>query len=136
MRSTPRPSHPGLRDVTVLCFNGYITRFPVNILKSKTCYIHPTSLVCPDLAISIIDHTKETNVHCGLLLSYVRILVESKVDLETRNLNQNERQGHLVDEDHFSTVYKQMLDTVEQPGFVKIIQIADCVFTPTNLTIS
>jgi hypothetical protein len=108
---------------------------PLHQRKSTNCRLSPTTLICPELGISIVDHTRDGTERCGQKIGYTRVLLERKADLDTRDINQYDKMVKFQLQNEFGYLHKQVMRALNVPSFIKVVHIGSCGFFPQNLTL-
>ena len=103
--------------------------------RSDICWINRSSLICPDLGIEFVDTERDKERHCGILLGFGRALIEVRHDLDTREINQPDRETKINMRTDFEHMYRMLKTTVERPAFVKLVHMGVCHYYALNLTL-
>lgn len=105
------------------------------VRRSDSCWITSTSLVCPELGLSFMDHTRDGNT-CGVSVGFGRALVQKDSHFSSFEFNQLEMEYNLDLHLDFIKMFHLISAKEDEPAFIKILHIGACDFYGTNLTIT
>lgn len=103
--------------------------------KADICWINNSSMICPELAITFLDHNRDHEEICGYKLGYFRGTV-SKENIDSRTINQLDLNETLTLRFEYSHLFDQIKTQIEKPVYIKLIHMGQCDAYPQDLIIN